>query len=159
MRLDLLGNSTVRSNYYITPMSALREDRSFECSAAQPDQRIHSVLHRTAFCCCRCRLCQADIIALGSYSYFVAKFGCSNVRFFLERNGRTRSQRMPAIVCRLTPKILAISETGRSSWSRIFRTSSRCSTVRDDGRPPTLPRFRAAASPSLLRSTIRSRSN
>jgi hypothetical protein len=50
-------------------------------------------------------------------------------------------------------------DRGRRSSSRVLRDSSFCEGKSAGGWPPTLPRLRAASSPSRVRSEIRSRSN
>ena len=60
---------------------------------------------------------------------------------------------------RLTPSALAIAATVYCLEAYISRASRILGSVIPTGRPPVRPRARAAASPALVRSQIRSRSN
>jgi hypothetical protein len=60
---------------------------------------------------------------------------------------------------RLTPSALAIAATVYCLEAYISRASRILGSVITAGRPPVRPRARAAASPALVRSRIRSRSN
>ena len=62
-------------------------------------------------------------------------------------------------VARLTPTVAAIASMVCSFESRICRATASFSTVMTGGRPAIRPRARAAASPAMVRSRIRSRSN
>ena len=72
----------------------------------------------------------------------------------LSKSGHARR-----MVFALTRNRAAISPMGRSVSSRIRRASARWLGERAGGRPPTLPRLRAASRPSRVRSAIRPRSN
>jgi hypothetical protein len=60
---------------------------------------------------------------------------------------------------RLTPRVVAIAATVYCPDAYISRATWSLWPLSTDGRPPRRPRARAAASPALVRSRMRSRSN